>query len=85
MFDVKIEFTLEAQYELYCHKSLSPIGSAHAGSVNRESARTHLTHCALNGLGVFVAEIRNNPLQATSFEKHHAMRGAEFRLERLLK
>ena len=84
MFDVKMDFTCKERWVLDGHKTPSPLGYTCEGAVSIESARIDFAH-ALNVMQVFVADIRNDYLQATSSEKHHIVCGTEFGLETLVK
>ena len=64
IFDVNMEFTRNARFILYGHKTPDTIGYTYAGVVSRESIRIALTYAALNGLDVFAGDIRNAYLQA---------------------
>ena len=57
------------------HKNPPPLGSTHAGVVNRESFRTDFDRAAFNRLEAFAYDIRNAYLQDPSSEKNYAMYG----------
>jgi hypothetical protein len=81
VFDVKMNFTRKARWALDGHKTSNPIGSTYAGVVSRESVRIAFTNAALNGLGIFAADVRNAYLQASSSQKDYIICGPEFGLE----
>ena len=71
VFDVKMNFTRKTRWVLDGHNTPDPIGSTYAGVVSRESVRIAFTYAALNGLDVFVADIRNAFLQTPSSRKDY--------------
>lgn len=60
------------------HKIPSPIGSACAGKISRESVRIAFASATLNWLEVFADNIRNDYLQDPSSEKNYVICGTEF-------
>ena len=76
-----MDFTRNARWVLDGHNTPDPVGSTYAGVVSRYIARIAFTYAALNGLDVFVAEIRNAYLQAPSSQKDFIICGEEFGLE----
>ena len=83
IWDVKMDFTRKARWVLDGHNTPDPIGSTFAGVVSCESVRIASTYAALNGLQVFVADIRNAYLQAPSSQKDYVVCGPEFRIENI--
>lgn len=63
VFGTKINFTRKARWVLDRHKNISPEGSAYTGVIYRHSAIIAFAHAALNGVDVFVADIRNAHLK----------------------
>ena len=60
IFDVKMSLERKSRWVLdgYLTKALDHI-STYAGVISRESVRIALTYAALNGIDVWVADIRN--------------------------
>eukprot|EP00957_Ditylum_brightwellii_P146726 11168987-Ditylum_brightwellii.AAC.1 len=85
IFDVKMDFMRKARWILDGHKTPDPVGSMYAGVVSRESVRISFTYAALNNLGVWVANIQNAYLQASSSQRHCIVCGVEFGLENIEK
>eukprot|EP00957_Ditylum_brightwellii_P184403 14045761-Ditylum_brightwellii.AAC.1 len=81
IFDVKMDFTRKARWDLDRHKTPDLVGSMCAGVVSRESMRIAFTYAALNKLDVWAADIQNALLQAPSFQRHYIVCGVEFGLE----
>ena len=59
VFDVKMSLERKVRWVLDGHKTADAHYSTYAGVVSRESVRIALTYAALNGLDVYVADIRN--------------------------
>ena len=83
VWDVKMDFTRKARWDLDGHKTPDSIGLTHAGVVSRESVHIALTYAALNDLDVFAADIHNAYLQAQSSQKDYIICGPEFGVENI--
>lgn len=66
VFDVKMDIYHKERHVLDVHKTPYPLGSTRTGMVSIENIRIALTCTILNGLEVFVADIRNAYLQDPS-------------------
>ena len=59
VWNVKMDFTRKARWVLDGLKTPNPIGSTYAGVISRGSIQIAFTYAALNGSGIFAADIRN--------------------------
>ena len=71
IWSVKMDFIRKARWVLDGHKTHNPVGSKYAGVVSRESVQIAFIYAALNGLDVFMADIRNAYLQSPTSQKHY--------------
>ena len=83
IFDIKMDFTFKARWELNGHRTPDVLESTYAGVVFLESVKVALIYAALNGLQVCAVDIRNTYLQAPSSQKDYIICGPEFGLENI--
>ena len=57
-WSVKMDFTRKARWVLDGHKTPDPVSSKYAGVGSRESVQIAFIYAALNGLDVYMADIR---------------------------
>ena len=67
------------------HKTHNPIISTYAVLVSRDSVRITFTYDSLYGLDICAADIRNDYLQAPSFQQYFIIYGKDFSLENISK
>ena len=70
-FNIKMDFTCKARQVLDSCKTPLPKGSIYARVVLRESIRIAFTYATLNGVNMFIANIRNAYLQVIISEKYY--------------
>ena len=64
IFDVKMEFTRNARWNLDSHGSANPNGSTYDGVVSRDSVSIALTYSELNDIELLASDIKNAYIQA---------------------
>ena len=74
-----MESTLKDWWVIDRQKTPDPIGLMYAGVVSRESVHITFTYTDLNGLDIFVANIRNSYLPAPISHKYYIICGPESR------
>ena len=75
VFNVEMFFTRKSCWVLDVHKTADPISSTYAGVVSREIVRIAFTYAALNGVDLFVVNIRNSYLQVLLLQKDYIIFG----------
>ena len=81
ILDVKMDFTRQARWVKYGHRTPDPKELNYAVVFSRDIVRISFTYSALNDVDVTSADIQNAYLQAPPSEKYYVIYGKEFGLE----
>ena len=85
IYYIKMDFTRKARLVAEGCRTPNTMTSNYAGVVSRESVRIAFTYAALNGSGVWAADVQNAFLQASCSKNYYTVCGPEFASEFIVK
>ena len=75
IYDIKMDFTRKCRLVAEGCRTPNPVTSTYTGVVSRESVRIVFTYAALNGLGIWAADVKKVLLHASCSEKYDTFYG----------